>query len=367
MIQTETTREMKRGVFDDMHGGGHELIMFCNDRDTGLKSIIAVHNTTLGPGVGGVRMWPYESEDAAITDALRLSRGMTYKNALAGLNFGGGKAVIIGDSRKDKSEALLRRFGMFVNNLGGKYYTAEDVGMTEHDMELMGHETPYVMGKSLLTGGSGDPSVITAYGTYLGIKATLKQATGNESLADKSITIQGVGAVGADLARYLARDGAKLYIYDIYSDRLSEVVKDTGAEVLKEDEVYSRPVDVFSPCALGATINPDTIHYLNCQIIAGAANNQLLDEKRDGKLLQEKGILYAPDFAINAGGIINISVEYEGYGYNKERALHKAERIYDTLLKIFNIAIEKNITTHEAAVWLAEERIERLSKNFRYI
>ncbi len=367
MVETEISMELNTGVFQEMGNGSHEMVMFCKDNDSGLQAIIAVHNTTLGPGVGGVRMWPYHTEQDALTDALRLSRGMTYKNALAGLNFGGGKAVIIGDSRKDKTEALLRRFGRFVNNLGGKYYTAEDVGMNEDDMELVGMETPYVTGKSRLLGGSGDPSVVTAYGTYIGIKAALKYVTGSESLSGKKVTIQGVGAVGADLARRLAKEGAQLFIYDIFQDQLEEVAKDTGAKILSSDEVYSHPVDIFSPCALGGVMNEHSIQQLNCKIIAGAANNQLLHESQDGQRLTQRGILYAPDFAINAGGIINISVEYEENAYNPDRAMHKAERIYDTLLKIFNIATEKNITTHEAAVWLAEDRIERLSKNFRFI
>ncbi|MEO0468881.1 MAG: Glu/Leu/Phe/Val dehydrogenase [Bacteroidota bacterium] len=343
------------GIFPSISENDHEMVVFCQDKITGLKAIIAVHNTTLGPAMGGLRMWNYENEAAALTDVLRLSRGMTLKNALAGINVGGGKAVIIGDARQDKTEALLRRFGKFVQNLNGKYYTAEDVGMSEEDMVSLRHETSFVTGLPISMGGSGDPSPVTAYGTYLGIKASLKEATGSEKLNGKKVLIQGVGSVGSHLASHLHREGAELFIYDIYPEQLKAVVKDTGAKVLNAEDVYTHSVDVYAPCALGGTLNPDTIPLLNCMIVAGAANNQLLDETRDAKALQERGILYAPDFMVNAGGIINVSLELETY--NRERAMQMTEKIYDTSLKIFNMAKEERTTTHQAALSLAEKRI----------
>jgi len=367
MVNSEVATNKTSDIFKAMSSGEHELVMFCQDEDAGLKAIIAVHSTALGPGVGGVRMWNYASEQEAVMDVLRLSRGMTYKNALAGLDFGGGKAVIMGESRNGKSEAMLRRFGRFVNNLGGKYFTAEDVGMTEGDMEIVKAETPYVTGISEMLGGSGDPSVVTAYGTYIGIKAALKHQTGKESLAGKRVTVQGVGAVGKYLVTHLKNEGAEVFIHDLYADRETEIAKELGVTPLKSDEVYSHPVDVFSPCALGAILNKQNITQLNCGIVAGAANNQLLDEDEDAERLINRGILYAPDFAINSGGIINISVEFEEKGYQRERAMVKAERIYDTLLKIFKLADSRDISTHSAAVWMAEERIERLSNIYRYI
>lgn len=366
MIES-TVSEQNQEIFQQLAEKDHELVMFCHDHATGLKAIVAVHNTTLGPGVGGTRMWPYATDVEALTDALRLSRGMTLKNALAGLEFGGGKAVIIGDSRKDKSEALLRRYGRFINNLGGKYYTAEDVGMTMDDMAMIHNETDFVAGLSEMLGGSGEPSVVTAYGTYLGIKASLKHATGSESLEGKTVTVQGAGSVGVHLIDLLVKDGAQVHVYDIYPDRLARLKGKPGVHFLEENEVYTKPVDVFSPCALGGILNPDTIPELNCQVIAGAANNQLLEEERDGKMIQERGIFYAPDFAVNAGGIINISVEFEGVGYNRDLAFHKTERIYDTVLNIFKLAADKGITTHQAARQLAEERIQRLGNNLKFL
>ena len=354
-------------IFEQLSSTDHELVTHCYDPSTGLKAIIAVHNTTLGPGVGGTRMWPYQSSQEALTDALRLSRGMTLKNALAGLEFGGGKAVIIGDSRKDKTEALLRRYGKFIDNLNGKYITAEDVGMTMEDMALIRRETDSVSGLSTLLGGSGDPSSVTAYGTYLGMKAAQQYLTGSDSLNGKRITVQGIGSVGSELVALLINEGAKVNVFDIYQDKLKAVTDKHEVHVLKETELYSTPVDIFAPCALGGILQPDNIKQLDCAIVAGAANNQLLDEKRDSELLKEKGILYAPDFAVNAGGIINISVEYEAESYNRELALHKAERIYHTILNILKIADEKSISSHQAALWLAEERIKTVGNNLKFI
>jgi len=351
-------------LFDSMQTFDHEMVVHCNDNATGLRAIIAVHNTTLGPAMGGVRMWNYASNTEAITDALRLSRGMTLKNALAGINVGGGKAVIIGDARTQKTEGLLRRFGQFINNLNGKYYTAEDVGMTSEDMIHVHHETPFVTGMPDYAGGSGDPGIMTAYGVYLGIKASVKQLTGSDSLAGKRILIQGVGSVGADLAERLAKENAKLFIYDIYPSTMEKVAAKTGATIVEEEEVYRMDLDVFAPCALGAGLNPDTIPQLNCAIIAGSANNQLLDEVSDAIALHERGILYAPDFLVNAGGIINVSLELEGYNY--ERAKQLTEKIYDRTLENFAMASKRKITTHHAALNMAQSRIDTIGHNLLF-
>lgn len=351
-------------VFDSLAKNNHELVLFCNDNATGLKAIIAVHNTTLGPAMGGLRMWPYPSEQAALTDVLRLSRGMTLKNSLAGINIGGGKAVIIGDARTRKSEAMIRRFAKFVHNLGGKYYTAEDVGMSTTDMDYIRMETPYVTGLPVERGGSGDPSPVTAYGVYLGMKASIKVLTGNDSLAGKKVLVQGVGHVGAHLVDYLVKENARVFIYDIYPDVLAQVAKKTGATVITEDQVYALPVDIYAPCALGATLNPDTIPMLQCAIINGAANNQLLDEVHDARLIQERGILYAPDFMVNAGGIINVSLELGTY--NRDIAMRMTEKIYDTTLNIFRVANEQGITTHDAALRMAEARIRAVGNNLLF-
>ena len=353
--------QQEREVFAGLAAHDHEMVVFCQDQATGLRGIIAVHNTTLGPAMGGLRMWPYAHEAAALTDALRLSRAMTLKNALAGINVGGGKAVIIGDARTGKSEALLRRFGRFVHNLHGKYYTAEDVGMSEADMEIIRMETPFVTGVSPLMGGSGDPSPVTAYGTYLGMKAALKEATGSDSLTGKRVMVQGVGHVGAHLVRHLVKENAQVFIYDIYPDLLASVARETGAQVVAAEEVFTTLVDVFAPCALGGVLNPDTIPLLRCQVVAGAANNQLLDEARDGAALAERGILYAPDFMVNAGGIINVSLELTAY--SRDRALQLTERIYDTTLKVLATAKAQGITPHAAAVSLAEARIHAVGHN----
>lgn len=360
-----TEREANMDVFTALSQYNHEAVFFCNDNASGLRAIIAIHNTTLGPAMGGLRMWPYKNEQEALTDVLRLSRAMTYKNALAGLNVGGGKAVIIGDSRKDKSEALIRRFGKFLNNLGGKYYTAEDVGMSEMDMELISMETPYVTGLSTHLQGSGDPSPFTAYGTLLGIKAALKYSTGNDALEGKSVMVQGIGSVGGKLVKLLRKEGAIVYIYDIHEESLQKLAEETGAIIVPEGDVFTKEVDILAPCALGGILNPDTIPGLNCSIVSGAANNQLLDEKRDAQLLKDRGILFTPDFMVNAGGIINVSLELERY--NSERAYELTGRIYDTTLRVLRMADEQTITTHEAALQLAESRIKSLGNNLLYV
>jgi leucine dehydrogenase len=347
-------------VIGQMTLNNHEQVLFCNDNETGLKAIVAIHNTILGPSLGGTRMWTYKNEMEALTDALRLSRGMTYKSSVAGLNLGGGKAVIIGDSKTQKSEALMRRFGKFINSLAGKYITAEDVGISTKDMEYIKMETDFVTGLPENMGGSGDPSPVTAYGVYIAMKASAHEKWGNESLSGKKIVVQGIGHVGESLVHYLVKDGAKVFINDINETRLKAVAKETGAEVISAEMVYDMEMDIYAPCALGATVNTDTLNRLKCSIICGSANNQLADENIHGKMVIEKDILYAPDFVVNAGGIINVYYELEGY--NRERALAHAEKIYQTTLNIFKIAKEQNIPTYMAANRLAEKRIADIGK-----
>lgn len=356
MIETKNSPVSETGPLTQMGVNDHEQVVFCHDKSTGLKAIIAIHNTVLGPALGGTRMWNYATEAEALTDVLRLSRGMTYKAAISGLNLGGGKAVIIGDSRKDKSEALFRRFGKFVESLGGKYITAEDVGINPADILNVSVETKHAVG---LPGRSGDPSPVTAFGVYSGIKACLKERFGNDSVAGKKVAVQGVGHVGASLVEYLTKDGAKVYVTDIHEESLREVANKFGATVVSPDDIYDVDMDVYAPCALGATVNDATLARLKCSIIAGAANNQLKDEVVHGKAVMEKGIIYAPDFLINAGGLINCY--HEIHGYNREAALNQASEIYYTLEKILKLSKEKNIPTYLAANQMAEQRIKSIA------
>lgn len=343
-------------IFSKLESKEHEQIVICSEPSVGLKAIIAIHDTTLGPALGGVRMWNYKNENEALRDVLRLSRGMTYKAAISGLNLGGGKAVIIGDPKTDKSEALFRAFGRFVQGLSGRYITAEDVGIDVQNMEWVRTETKYVTGIPKALGGSGDPSPVTAFGVYNGMKACAKKAYGSDSLEGKKISMQGAGHVSSHLADFLAKEGAKLYICDIDDEKVNEVAKRTGAEVVDPDDIYGLDVDIFSPCALGGIINDDTIAQLKCDIVAGAANNVLDDETVHGAKLMDRGILYAPDYVINAGGLINVASELEGY--NSDRAHSQAERIYDTILDILNYSEENNTPTYEASNALVEKRIE---------
>ncbi len=348
-------------IFENMGKRGHEEVVFCQDRDTGLKAIVAIHNTTIGPALGGCRMWNYESEADALKDVLRLSRGMSYKAAIAGLNLGGGKAVIIGNSKKEKNEILFRSFGRFVQGLAGRYITAEDVGTSVKDMEWVRMETRYVTGISRALGGSGDPSPVTALGTCSGIKAAVKKQLGKDSLNDLKICVQGLGHVGYHLCRYLHREGVKLVVTDINKDLVNRVVNEFDASVINSKDLYGADVDIYAPCALGATLNSQTIPKLKCSIVAGAANNQLKKEDEHSTMLKNRGILYAPDYAINAGGLINVANEIEGY--NRERAFTQAkEGIYDTLITIFNQAENDNVTTHMAALKVAKKRISDVSK-----
>jgi len=346
------------GIFDLMSNREHEQVVFCSDPSTGLKAIIAIHDTTLGPALGGTRMWMYESEEAALKDVLRLSRGMTYKAAAAGLNLGGGKAVIIGDSKTMKNEFLFRSFGRFVEGLGGRYITAEDVGTSVKDMEWVRMETDYVTGIDEALGGSGDPSPVTALGVFSGIQACAKYRWGSENLSGQTVAVQGLGHVGYYLAKDLHEAGAKLVVTDIDEDRVQRVVDDFGAEVVSGDEIYAVDAEIFAPCALGGIVTDEAIEKFKFEIVAGAANNQLGKEERHGQMLRDKDILYAPDYVINAGGLINVSNEMEGY--HRERALKQATSIYDILLEVFKIADDENIPTYQASNRLAERRIKKL-------
>ncbi|CAM1348335.1 MULTISPECIES: Glu/Leu/Phe/Val family dehydrogenase [Tenacibaculum] len=347
-------------VFGQLSFDNHEQIVFCNDEDTGLKAIIGIHNTTLGPALGGTRMWQYKSEWEALNDVLRLSRGMTFKSAITGLNLGGGKAVIIGDAKTQKNDNLMRKFGEFVNSLSGKYITAEDVGMETRDMDIIREVTPHVTGVSESIGGSGNPSPVTAYGVYMGMKAAAKYKFGSDNLAGKKILVQGVGHVGETLVKHITDEGAKVILNDISEARLEELSKKYNANVVLGNDIYGLDVDIYAPCALGATLNDTTINQLQAKVVAGAANNQLANEIKHGKLLQEKGIAYAPDFLINAGGIINVYAEVAGYG--KDESKKRTENIYNTTLEIFDLAQKENITTHRAALNIAQARINARKK-----
>jgi len=354
------SKDTELSIFNALEHMGHEQVVVCSNPDTGLKAIIAIHNTTLGPALGGTRMWVYNTEQEALRDVLRLSRGMTYKAAISGLNLGGGKAVIIGDPHTDKNEALFRSFGRFVDSLGGRYITAEDVGMTVQDMEWIYSETKFVTGIPETLGGSGNPSPVTAFGVYMGVKAAAQKAYGSDSLVGKRIALQGAGNVASYFAEHAAKEGAKLFISDIYADKARQLAKKVGATFVEADQIYGLDVDIFAPCALGGVVNDDTMDLFKCDIIAGGANNILDAEDRHGQLLMDRGIIYAPDYVINAGGVINISSELEGY--NRKQALNQTEKIYDTTLSVLNYSEENGIPTHKASNELAEQRIAKVGK-----
>ncbi len=349
----------KSEIFAELVTYDHEQVVFCNDNATGLKAIIAIHNTVLGPGLGGTRVWNYASETEALNDVLRLSRGMTYKAAISGLNLGGAKAVIIGDANQIKTEALMRKFGRFVENLNGKYITAEDVNTTTRDMEYVHMETSHVVGLPESMGGGGDPSPVTAYGVYMGMKASAKHAWGSDSLAGKKVAVQGVGKVGGHLLDFLHKEGAQLVISDINEATLKQYASTHGAKVVNGNEIYAQDVDIFAPCALGAILNDQNIAALKAGVIAGAANNQLADENVHGPMLLSKGITYAPDFLINAGGLINVYQEH--IGYNKETAYRQAEHIFDVTLEILKTSVDQKIHSQKAATMLAEKRIQAIA------
>ena len=347
-------------VFGQLSFDNHEQIVFCNDKDTGLKAIIGIHNTVMGPALGGTRMWNYENEWEALNDVLRLSRGMTYKSAITGLNLGGGKAVIIGDTKTDKTPEMITRFGQFVNSLSGKYITAEDVGTTTEDMDRIHEVTNFVTGISKENGGSGNPSPVTAYGVYMGMKAAAKYKFGSDNLAGKKVLVQGTGHVGETLISYLTKEGAIVFVSDIHQDKMKNMVAKYGAHIFAGADLYSADVDIYSPCALGATINDDTVYKIKAKVIAGAANNQLAVEDIHGPILRERGIAYAPDFLINAGGIINVYGEL--VKYTEGEAMRKTENIYNTTLEIFSFADINNLTTQQAAMQIAQNIIDQRKK-----
>lgn len=346
-------------IFESISKTEHEEVVFCQNKDAGLKAIIAIHNSVLGPALGGLRMWPYATEQDALNDVLRLSRGMTYKAAVSGLNLGGGKAVIIGDPSKDKSEALFRSFGRFVNSLNGRYITAEDVGIDVNDMEHVYRETEFVTGVHQVHGGSGDPSPFTAFGTLQGLMAAMQVQFGNEDIGNYSFAVQGVGHVGMEYVKLLSERGAKVFVTDINKNLVQRAVDEYGAEAVAADDIYDVDADVYSPCALGGTVNETTLERLKCKIICGAANNQLATNEI-GDEVQRRGILYAPDYAVNAGGLMNVSLEIDGY--NRERAMRMLRTIYFNLGRIFEISQRDGIPTYKAADRMAEERITAIGK-----
>lgn len=342
-------------LFRIMEQDDYEEVVFCQDRESGLRAIIAIHDTTLGPALGGTRMWNYATEEEALVDALRLAKGMTYKNAAAGLPLGGGKTVIIGDSKTGKNEAMFRAFGRFVQGLNGRYITAEDVGTTVADMEIVSRETDYVAGLDLDHGSSGDPSPATAYGVYCGMKAAAREDLGTDSLEGLTIAVQGIGHVGYYLCRHLKKEGARLIASDLDREALRKAEEEFGAQPVSPDEIYDVACDIYAPCALGATLHDGTITRLKARVIAGAANNQL-KEASHGELLHKRGVLYAPDYVINAGGVINIA--HEANGYQAERAYRQVADIGNTLTEVFRISAREGIPPHAAADRLALNRLK---------
>lgn len=338
----------------------HEHVSFFYDPKTGLKAIIAIHNTRRGPALGGCRMWAYANDDQALTDALRLARGMTYKAAMANLPLGGGKSVIIGDSRKDKTPAMFESMGKAVERLNGKYIVAEDVGVTTDDIEHIAKHTKHAVG---FAGKSGDPSPVTAYGVYRGIKAAMKHRLGHENLSGIKVAVQGLGHVGMELCRLLRNDGdrvnqgAEIIVTDINRTAVEKAVQKFGARAVEPDAIYGQDVEIYAPCALGATVNDNTIPQFKAKIVAGCANNQLA-EARHGKALKDKNILYAPDYVINAGGLINVYLERSESVYSREKALQHVDQIYGTLLEVFKASEQKQTPTSEAADSVAEQRFK---------
>ncbi|MEO8886684.1 MAG: Glu/Leu/Phe/Val dehydrogenase dimerization domain-containing protein [Mucilaginibacter sp.] len=347
-------------IFSQLETFGHKKVAYCSDPDTGLKAIIAIHDTTLGPALGGTRMWTYKTEQDALRDVLRLSRSMTYKAAISGLNLGGGSAVIIGDSRKEKTEALMRKFGRFVKNLNGEFIAGEDVGTNLRDMEYIRMETEHVAGLPETIGGSGDPAPIAAMGVFMGIKASVKELFGTDSLTGKSVIVQGIGHVGEQLVKLLRDENVKVFISDINEEQARQVSKKYGAEAITSNNIFDIDADIYSPCALGGTVNTQTIKKLKCGIIAGSANNQLEDEVVHGQLLLDKGILFAPDYVINAGGVINCYSEL--MGFSKKRSLQLTENIYEATRNVLKLSKAESISTIVAANKIAEKRIASINK-----
>ena len=347
-------------IIERMNAEGHEQVTMFSDPGSGLKAIIAVHDTTLGPSCGGTRMWPYESEAEAVRDALRLSQAMTYKSAAAGLHFGGGKGVIIGDPHKHKTEALMRAYGRFVDTLGGRYLTTTDVGTTGRDLEYVRQETRHVTGLPVSLGGSGDTSIMTGLGLYMGMKACAEEVWGNGGLQGKTVAVQGFGKVASHLCEHLMEEDARVVVTDVFDAALDRA-RDWGLEVTTPDSILSAECDILAPCALGGVLNPQTIPQLKCRVVAGGANNQLLTED-DGEDLHRRGILYAPDYIVNAGGIINVEAEMGDAGYSPERAREKTERIHEIMGSVIRTSQMEEISTATAAARLAEERLESVRR-----
>ena len=347
-------------ILERMNAEGHEQVAMFSDPGSGLKAIIAIHDTTLGPACGGTRMWPYESEAEALTDALRLSHAMTYKSAAAGLHFGGGKGVIIGDPHTAKTEALMRAYGRFVDTLGGRYLTTTDVGTTGRDLENMRQETTYVTGLPISLGGSGDTSIMTGLGLYMGMKACAEEVWGNGGLRGKTVAVQGFGKVASHLCEHLMEEGARIVVTDVFDDALDRA-RDWGLEVTTPDSILNADCDIFAPCALGGVLNSESIPQLRCRVVAGGANNQLLTEA-DGEQLHRRGILYAPDYIVNAGGIINVEAEMGDAGYSAERAQEKTERIHEIMGSVIKTSQAEEISTAAAAARLAEQRLESVRR-----
>ena len=346
------------GIFDGISNYGHEELVFGYDEKTGLRTIIGIHSTAIGPAVGGTRFWNYDSEEDALFDVLRLSRGMTLKNAAAGLKIGGGKGVIIGDPKKLKSKEFFHAYGKVVNSLNGTYYTAEDVNINTEDIGYVGEVTKFVTGTHEI---SGNPSPFTARGVFKGMKAGAQILYGSDSLKDMVIAVQGLGSVGYALCDWLHKEGAKLKVFDINSAAVEKAVAEFGATAVAGDEILKTECDFFAPCALGAVINTKNAKDLNCKIICGAANNVLLDPAT-GEVLEALNILYLPDYIVNAGGIINCEAEVIGRPYKVEEVNAKVDEIYDTTIKIVKLAKEKNISTYQAAEEYAEEIVKKAKK-----
>ncbi len=344
-------------VFSSPSFDHHELVTFTEDTASGLKAIIAVHNSNLGPAVGGCRMYPYANDADALEDVLRLSRGMTYKSALAGLPLGGGKAVIIGDHRKHKSKALLEAMGDFINAQGGKYVTAEDSGTCVDDMKVIGSRTEFVSGVDESQSFGGDPSPFTAYGIYCGMKAALAHKLGSDKLDGIKVAVQGAGAVGRYLSELLIKEGALVFVADINQDNLDRAVE-LGATQVSVDDIIGLDVDVFAPCAMGAVLNDESIATLKASVVAGGANNQLANVSH-GEMLRARGILYAPDFVINAGGIIEIHHQISG---TPELSNAHVERIGETLREIFKLSDEQSVSTVAVAEQLAEAKFQKVAE-----
>jgi leucine dehydrogenase len=351
-------------LLQEIEDHGAEQVALCADERTGLRAIVAIHSTALGPALGGTRFWPYGSEREALVDVLRLAHGMTYKHAVCGNELGGGKAVIIGDPRTLRTDELIRAYARFVDRLGGRYLTAEDVGTTQADMDLIRTVTPHVTGVSERLGGSGDPSPATAWGLLHAMHAVAERVWGDASLADRHVTISGVGKVGADVARHLARVGARVTVADARADVASAVAAEIGATVVDAELAHTVDCDVFSPCALGAVLNKQTIPELRCAAVCGCANNQLAADE-DGERLAERGVLYAPDYVVNAGGVINIAQEAAPGGYDHERAWARITSIHDTLTRVFALADHDNVTPAVAADHLAESRLNTADTSSR--